>query len=198
MDYDREFRAGTDTRLICVGPLPEGFVYAPEILNEAEERALLDVIAGIDFREFQMHGVTARRRVAHFGWHYSFDSRGLTPTSPMPESFEEVRRRAAALASATAEDFAETLVTEYRPGAGIGWHRDAPPFGVVAGVSLGSACRMRFQKGKGEERQTTAIELAPRSAYVLSGEARTKWEHMIPPTKGLRYSITFRTLRRRR
>ena len=29
------------------------------------------------------------------------------------------------------------------------------------------------------------------------GEARSSWQHDIPPTKSLRYSITFRTLRRR-
>jgi alkylated DNA repair dioxygenase AlkB len=37
----------------------------------------------------------------------------------------------------------------------------------------------------------------PRSGYLLAGEARTSWEHAIPAATGLRYSITFRTLRRR-
>jgi alkylated DNA repair dioxygenase AlkB len=41
-------------------------------------------------------------------------------------------------------------------------------------------------------------ELAPRSAYVLSGRARWSWQHSIPATNELRYSVTFRTLKRSR
>jgi len=37
----------------------------------------------------------------------------------------------------------------------------------------------------------------PRSAYLLSGPARTTWEHSIPPVTSLRYSITFRNVRER-
>jgi alkylated DNA repair dioxygenase AlkB len=91
--------------------------------------------------------------------------------------------------------FPEALVTEYQPGAGIGWHRDAPPFGIVTGISLAGTCRMRFQKGTGPARQVSAIELPPRSIYLLTGSARKDWQHTIPPTKELRYSITFRTLK---
>jgi DNA oxidative demethylase len=39
------------------------------------------------------------------------------------------------------------------------------------------------------------VELEPRSGYVLGGAARSSWQHSIPATKDLRYSITFRTLR---
>ena len=66
---------------------------------------------------------------------------------------------------------------EYPLGAGIGWHRDALPFGIVAGISLGASRRMRFQRGE--------------------GAARTDWQHTIPPVKEMRWSITFRTVRRR-
>ncbi|HYP14880.1 MAG TPA: alpha-ketoglutarate-dependent dioxygenase AlkB, partial [Bryobacteraceae bacterium] len=103
-----------------------------------------------------------------------------------------------ALASVDPGEFAEALVTEYPPGAGIGWHRDAPPFGIVAGISLGATCRMRFQKGTGPERVTSAAELPPRSIYLLTGPARKEWQHTIPAVKQTRYSITFRTLRRGR
>jgi alkylated DNA repair dioxygenase AlkB len=90
-----------------------------------------------------------------------------------------------------------TLITEYPSGAGIGWHRDAPVFGIVAAVSLAGAGRLRFQRGEAGERQTAEIILAPRSAYVLAGPARSEWRHGIPSGSELRYSVTFRTLRRR-
>jgi alkylated DNA repair dioxygenase AlkB len=91
---------------------------------------------------------------------------------------------------------AQTLVTRYPPGATIGWHRDAPVFGpVVVGVSLRSACLLRLQRRVGEERRVHEVELAPRSAYLLGGRARSAWQHSVPPVAALRYSITFRTVR---
>ena len=45
------------------------------------------------------------------------------------------------------EEVADLLVSRHPPGAGIGWHRDAPQFAEVSGVSLLTACRMRFRRG---------------------------------------------------
>ena len=178
--------------------LPRGFVLTPEFLTEDEERELLGCIRAIPFGTVQMHGVTAKRRVAQFGWHYSFETWKLAPAAPMPAQFVGIRERAAALAGIDAEEFSEILVTEYPPGAGIGWHRDAPPFGIVAGISLAGGCRMRFQRGKGKERVTAAVILPRRSIYLLTGEARTQWQHTIPAVKEQRWSITLRTLRAKR
>ncbi|HEY6894144.1 MAG TPA: alpha-ketoglutarate-dependent dioxygenase AlkB, partial [Rhodanobacteraceae bacterium] len=88
------------------------------------------------------------------------------------------------------------LVTEYRPGAPIGWHRDKPAYGTVVGISLGSACRMRFRPWdmRHDRNAAVALELAPRSLYVMRDDIRWRWQHQIPPVKALRYSITFRTL----
>jgi alkylated DNA repair protein (DNA oxidative demethylase) len=55
---------------------------------------------------------------------------------------------------------------------------------------------MRFQHGSGEERKTAERELPSRSIYLLTGHARNLWQHRIAPTQELRYSITFRTLRK--
>ncbi|MFL6354519.1 MAG: alpha-ketoglutarate-dependent dioxygenase AlkB [Bryobacteraceae bacterium] len=176
--------------------LPPGLLFFPEFVTPSEESDLLNLIRSMDFRTLQMHGVTAKRRIRQFGWHYAFESYQLTPADPIPAEFGSIRARSAALAGIDASTWAEALVTEYAPGAGIGWHGDAPPFGIVAGVSLLGPCRMRFQTGTGPARVTSAIELPPRSIYLLTGEVRTKWQHMIPATRELRYSITFRTLRK--
>src|SRR4051794_25760187 len=171
---------------------PLGLVLVPEFITTAEESDLLAFIGGIEFRTLQMHGVTAKRRIKQFGWHYAFESYKLRAADPVPAEFASIRARSAALAGIDPSDWAEVLVTEYASGAGIRWHRDAPAFGIVAGLSLAGRCRMRFQTGAGSSRITSAIELPPRSIYLLTGEARTKWQHMIPPTRDLRYSITFR------
>jgi DNA oxidative demethylase len=143
-----------------------------------------------------MRGQTARRRVRHFGLRYDYESYKLSPAEQFPQQFDWLRERCAELADEKPERLVQALVTRYPPGAGIGWHRDAPRFGPkVMGVSLLSGCRMRFDSGTGDARKVFDLELEPRSAYVIGGAARSDWRHSIPATAELRYSITFRTLR---
>ena len=177
--------------------LPEGFLFQPEFLSEEDEAGLLAIIQQMDLQPFQMHGVWSKRRIAHLGYRYSFTERSAMESAPIPEAFLPLRDRLAGAVSVAPEELAEALVTEYSTGAGIGWHRDAPMFGIVAAVSLLGSCRMRFQRGKNAEREVREIELTPRSMYAITGTSRSEWQHSIPATKTLRYSITFRTLRRR-
>jgi alkylated DNA repair dioxygenase AlkB len=143
-----------------------------------------------------MHGRAAKRTVRHFGLDYDYQSRDAAAGDPLPEELEWLRARAAELAERAPGELEQVLITRYPPGAGIGWHRDAPMFGRIVGVSLGAPCRMRFQRRTKEgERLVEEIDLAPRSAYLLSGEARWTWQHSIPATKEQRYSVTFRTMR---
>ena len=175
---------------------PTGLAYRAELVTPDEESDLLAFLSRLEFRELVMHGQTARRTVRHFGFDYEYESRGIRRGEPLPAELEEVRARCADLAGHAPEELAQALVTRYPPGAGIGWHRDAPQFGErIVGLSLGSACRLRFQRGTGDERRVFELPLEPRSAYVMGGEARSSWQHSIPATKALRYSITFRTLR---
>ncbi|HEX2127521.1 MAG TPA: alpha-ketoglutarate-dependent dioxygenase AlkB [Thermoleophilaceae bacterium] len=177
---------------------PEGLLYRPDFIELDEEAALLESVGRLDFREVTMHGQTARRTVRLYGYDYDYEGRELRPGDPLPDDLRWLRDRCAALAGLPPDDLVQALVSRYPAGAGIGWHRDAPMFGSkVVGVSLLSACRMRFQRRSGDGRLTYALDLEPRSAYVLAGSARWAWQHSIPGTKALRYSITFRSLRRR-
>jgi alkylated DNA repair dioxygenase AlkB len=175
--------------------VPEGFLYRAEFLTPEEERELLREIEQIPFSEVRMHGVVARRRTAHYGWLYGYESWRITPGPPIPNFLLPVRERSAAFAGVNEEELTEALITEYPAGAGIGWHRDAPMFGVVVALSLLGRCRLRFQRGKGEARETAEQVVQPRSIYALTGPARNQWQHSIPPQKEPRYSITFRTVR---
>jgi alkylated DNA repair dioxygenase AlkB len=177
--------------------VPDGLLFEPEIMTSEEEAAFLEVIRSLPFGAFRMHGVDAKRRVIRFGVHYVAGSAPVTAASNFPLSLEPLRARAAAVAGVSVRVLSESLVTEYPSGAGIGWHRDSPPFGIVVGISLGGGCRMRFQHAEGQQRQTWAIDLPPRSLYVMSGAVREEWQHSIPPVKEPRWSITFRTLRER-
>jgi len=180
-----------------VGELPEGLLYREGFVSPEEEGDLLACFEAMEFRAVTMRGQTARRTVRHFGLDYDYETGGLVPADPLPEPMLPLRDRCAALMERDAEDLVQILVSRYPECAGIGWHRDAPMFGTkIAGVSLRAPCRMRFQRTVGGVRSTAAIELAPRSAYLLSGKARWSWQHSIPATKDLRYSVTFRTLKR--
>jgi len=173
-------------------------VLVQELLAPEDEAALVERLEALDWREVKMRGQVAKRTTRHFGFDYGYESWCVEPTDPVPEWLEPLRARAGELIDTPSAALVEVLCSRYPPGAGIGWHRDAPMFGPqVVGVSLGSACRMRFQRGKGDERETYAVLLPPRSAYVLAGEARSSWQHSIPEVDALRWSITFRTLRER-
>ena len=185
------------TRAPTVPERPEGLLYRPDFISEPEEHEIVAVLEAMEFHEVTMRGQTARRTVRHFGFDYDYENWRLAPAEPLPASLAWVRNRCAELAEVEQpEELAQALVSRYPPGATIGWHRDAPMFGSpVIGVSLLSACRMRFQRSVQGVRRLHELDLAPRSAYVLAGAARAAWQHSIPPTKSLRYSITFRTLK---
>jgi len=114
----------------------------------------------------------------------------------MPEFLQPMRKKAAAWLGAPSDKVRHALVAEYRPGTALGWHRDVPDFELVCGISLASACRMRFRPFPPNKARKSilSLELAPRSAYILRDDARWRWQHSIPPTRALRYSMTFRTL----
>ena len=179
-----------------VHELPEGLRWVEEVLDPDEEQELLAQVTGLELREVRMHGQVARRTVRDYGVTYDFASASVTPGEPVPDWLEPLRVRCAALLERPPDALAEALVTRYPPGATIGWHRDAPVFGDVVGVSLASSCRLRFQRGTGVDRRVFEQHLQPRSAYVLAGRARTVWQHSIPAVPAERWSVTFRTLRR--
>lgn len=174
---------------------PAGLDYRPEFLSEAEERELTGRIGVLPLKPFEFHGFLGHRRVISFGWQYVFDGSGLRKTDDIPDFLLPVRDRAAAYAGLEPDAFGHVLLTEYAPGAGIGWHRDRSVFGDVAGISLLSPTRLRFRRRVGKGWERTALRVEPRSIYLLRGEAREAWEHGIVPGERLRYSITFRSLR---
>jgi alkylated DNA repair dioxygenase AlkB len=181
---------------------PEGLRYLPDFLTEEEERVLAEEFSRLPYQEIRMHGVVAKRTVVHYGWDYGYESWKIAPTTPMPDFLQNVRTRCAAAAGLEPSALEEVLVSRYPPGAGIGWHRDAPMFGpIVIGVSFLGAARMRFRRkvaGTEGAYELYALELAPRSAYILAGEARSQWQHTIPAVNAMRYSLSFRTIRSRR
>jgi alkylated DNA repair dioxygenase AlkB len=188
-----------ESRSLFEHDLPPGFQYRESFISDADERVLLEAIADVAFADFELRGVVARRRVAFFGESYDRAVAG-----PLPPFLLPLRARIGQWAAVDSEAFAMALINEYRPGSPIGWHRDAPQYGIVAGVSLLSACRMKFRPYRSpsatdpppaRRSATHELVLARRSAYLMTLESRSAYEHHIPPVAELRYSVTFRTLR---
>ena len=176
--------------------LPEGFVYQPAFISADEERTLLDALTALPVEEAKYRQYTARRRVAYFGFAYDFSANRLGEAPPMPSFLLPLRERMARWAGVDAARFVHALVNEYRPGTPLGWHRDAPDFDRVCGVSLGGRARMRLRRYPPGDDKPLVLDLQPRSAYQMTGASRWRWQHSIAPTRELRYSITFRTLRK--
>lgn len=178
--------------------LPRGLTYREDFIAADEEQQLLSEIQRLPLREAQYQQYTARRRTVSYGSSYDFTHLQSRPAPPIPEFLGWLRERAADWVGVRPEDFVQALVSEYQPGTPLGWHRDVPEFEIIVGISLAGAARLRFRPypWKPEKKaQVFALELAPRSAYILRDEARWGWQHHVPPTKVLRYSITFRTSR---
>jgi len=174
--------------------MPGGFHYQEDIISEAEEATLVASLSKLDLKPFEFHGHIGNRHVISFGLRYDYVRRMVEHTQAFPEFIEELRRKAAAFAKRSVDEIQQGGVNKYPPGAGIGWHKDKPQFGVVVGVSLLAPAIMRLRRSMGLGWTRKSQTLKPRSIYILEGEARTQWEHSIPPVGSLRYSLTFRTL----
>ena len=183
------------------GPAPSwpvGLTYTADFIGADEESELLLALRQVPMHDAQYNEYTANRRVASFGSSYDFESRQLHDAAPVPDVLIPLRRRLADYALIPEHWFAQTLITEYRPGTPLGWHRDALNYELVAGVSLGGRCRMRFRPyppRRGRDPKTFTLELGRRSIYVMRDEVRWNWQHSITATPEHRWSITFRTLR---
>jgi alkylated DNA repair dioxygenase AlkB len=180
--------------LLFDAPLIAGLRYSEEVITPADEESLIDHLVATDLSPFRFHGWLGNRKTASFGWRYDFDDASFSPAEPIPDWLTPLREAAAAFAGLQAGDFVHVLLARYDPGAGIGWHRDREVFDRVVGISLASPATLRFRRRRLGGFDRASVDLAPRSAYLLSGEVRWDWEHRIVPGDQLRFSITFRTM----
>jgi alkylated DNA repair dioxygenase AlkB len=176
--------------------MPAGFAYQPDLIGPDEESDLVGRFGDLDFKPYEHLGYLGHRRVASFGWRRDDSGHMVETGEPIPDFLQPLLGKVAVFTGLARETFRHALVTEYQPGAGIGWHRDRPPAVVIAGVSLLSPCSFRLRRKAGDKWDRATIEAAPRSAYLMSGPARSDWQHSIPPLQALRYSVTFRTVTR--
>jgi alkylated DNA repair dioxygenase AlkB len=183
-------------------PIPDvpGLAYLPDYVSADEERELLEAID----REPWLTEWQRRRQI--YGMSYGSAKAEARLLGALPSWAVPLAERV------TREGFVDDaivniVVNEYTPGQGIGLHHDFPGFGpTVVAVSLGSPVLLDLVlPGTGRE---AVLDVAPRSLWVLGGDARREWQHGIAHRKtdvvggrkrprGRRVSITMRTARRK-
>ena len=177
---------------------PDGFLYLPDFISVAEEATLYEEAIKLERHTFTFQGYEAKRKVASFGYDWSFEHQRLAKGQEIPAVFQPLIEKVAKQLAIEKERFAELLITEYPVGAVINWHRDAPPFDLIAGISLQADCIFRlrpYEKAKQQRSAVLQLLVKRRSLYVIQGTARTDWQHSIAAVKQVRYSITLRTLK---
>jgi alkylated DNA repair dioxygenase AlkB len=180
--------------LLFDAPLIAGLAYREEMISADAEQTLIERICALDLAPFRFHGWLGNRKTQSFGWRYDFEDASFTRTEIIPDWLQPLREKTAEFAGLSPNEFAHVLLARYEPGAGIGWHRDRDVFEKVVGISLNTPATLRFRQRTGSGFRRASLEVAPRSAYLLSGESRWDWEHRIVPGDELRFSITFRSL----
>lgn len=176
-----------------------GLIYRPDFITPEEEELLLAFIESqplVHPTGGPADAYEAKRRIKNFGWRYDFKNERLIPGPPLPRFLQRFARRIEKWLDLSRGRVIEALINEYTPATALGWHRDNESFEHVVGISLAGWARMRWRslKNMQDKNKILALELEPRSAYVMQGDVRWKWQHSVAATKTLRYSITFRTL----
>jgi alkylated DNA repair dioxygenase AlkB len=175
--------------------LPTGFRYTPDVLTREQEQDLVRQFEKLTFAPFEFHGHLGNRRIFTFGHRYVFAGQKPRADSSIPEYLKPLMDIASRISGKPANAFEQMMVTEYPPGAGIGWHRDRPTFEEIVSVSFLAPCVVRLRRRVGETWERRFAPVEPRSAYLLQGPVRNVWQHSIEPMDALRYSVTLRTFR---
>ena len=191
----KQFGLFDDDALVTSIP---GLTYEREFLTPQEEILLINIIKSLPLHAARYKEYYARRRVVSFGGSFDFDSNKLLPAQPLDERLIGLKKRVAEWIGTPPERLVHALVSEYIAGTPLGWHRDAPDFERITGVSLGSRATLRFRPYPYAHQlvgQVRHLDVEPRSIYLMAGDARWKWQHCVEPTTEMRWSITFRDIR---
>jgi alkylated DNA repair dioxygenase AlkB len=175
--------------------LPAGFRYIPDVLSPTEERVLVREFERLPLKPFEFHGHQGNRRIYTFGNKYIFAGQEPRADARIPNYLQPLTDIASHISGMPANAFEQLMVTEYAPGAGIGWHRDRPTYEDIVAVSFLAPCTLRLRRKVGEDWERRFAHIEPRSVYLLHGPARNSWQHSIAPMNLLRYSVTLRTFR---
>jgi alkylated DNA repair dioxygenase AlkB len=172
----------------------QGLSYYADAISEDAEKRLLCLLD----EKGQWASITDSpnsRRVQHYGFRYDYRSGQIADTTTeIPSELFDLCPMAKGLG------MNQVIVNEYEPGQGISAHIDSAAYGgTILCYTIGSGATMRFTYNEGK----MDLYVAPRSLYIMEGEARYDWKHEMIARKsdviqgkrvarGRRLSVTFR------
>ena len=172
-----------------------GLWYIPKFLTE-KEIAVVEAL----IKDTQLKPITNTphsRRVAHFGYEYSYDRSGTRPADPIPEPLQSLVSKPKINnmlgIHLLTQEFNQLIINEYKPNQQISYHTDhTTQFGsIIACLTVGTAVPIKFQLGATER----TVEVGVGSLYIMTEDARYKWKHALRnETDQIRYSLTYRTV----
>ena len=203
MPTNNRFSAKRSTRNAASGmgdlfgesDLPPGFCYISDVLSSADEKSLIQRFEKLPLKPFEFHGYHGNRRIYTFGHRYVFAGQEPRADAGIPDYLQPLTELASRISGMPADAFEQLMLTEYAPGAGIGWHRDRPTYEDIVAVSFLAACTLRLRRRVGDDWERRSARIEPRSVYLLHGPVRNTWHHSIAPMDVLRDSVTLRTFR---
>src|SRR5258708_18202286 len=114
---------------------PAGSRYIPDVVSPEEEKGLVQQFEKLPLKPFEFHGYKGNRRIYTFGHKYIFAGQEPRADASIPDYLRPLIDIASQISGMPATAFQHPIVTEYTPGAGIGWHRDRPSHeGIGAGA----------------------------------------------------------------
>ncbi len=161
--------------LLFDAPLIEGLRYQENVVTAAEEADLVNRLGTIDLSPFKFQGWVGNRKTRTFGWRYDFDNSSFAPAEPIPDWL--ILRDCAGRLAGQPPGILSRPARTVRSRRG---HRLAPRPRRLRRrrrILLGTPAVLRFRERSDAGFRRVNLSLAPRSAYLLSGEARHDWEH---------------------
>src|SRR5246127_1107779 len=124
--------------------LPAGFRYTADVLSSAEEKDLVGRIEKLPFKPFEFHGHLGNRRIYTFGHKYIFAGQEPRADAGIPDYLRPLTVIAGQISETPPDALDRLMVTEYAPGAGIGWGRGPPT--LLKNFSGGFFCPLRLPR----------------------------------------------------
>lgn len=175
----------------------KGLWYIENYLSQDELAMIKEKITNGEIELDPISKSAISRKVAHYGYYYSYDKTGLKPAPVIPDYLENLvhaKRINDIVGTALIKiPFEQVIINEYQPGQQIAYHTDHTKlFGpIIACVTVGESVPIHFKHGE----TIKGINVEEGSMYIMTGDARYKWRHSLKNcSDNNRYSITYRTI----
>lgn len=207
--------SSTSTNNNSIATSPNGLYYIEDFIKSEEETEIMNLLE----KTTDWFGVSSTpnsRKVIHYGYEYSYANKYTKPkkindipdiykTNILeklkdkipPEIYDRVLKN---------YNFDQLIINRYEPNQGISMHIDSELHfdSVILCITVGSGTTINFESK--DKKNMRSIYVKPRSAYIMSGDARNKWLHGIDKKtydvvnekmikRGTRYSLTFRRIK---